>query len=223
MEMEMNLYANHCVWVSHTQIIFKDGKRRRVRRSVPKVYAGTVYTMWRILEPEPFVGWTLDALRRGTAARHYGRPVGMFPNASQASLCAGWLANLLEAGLGYGDPLRPLQIGWNGNHRGNFVTIDGVEVEMHGCTRAAPDTTSFGNLVWARATGLRTDHRKESMVLLDLEQIQGDRRYETYVGVVHAYPRDYDNSGIYVSEITHVYNERARKILLGKENKDDHE
>lgn len=223
----MEMHANNCVWVSHWEMVkdAESGKTKRVRRARPKVYAGTVYTVWPLpLGQEddlcPFVGWTRDALQRGKAAKHYGRLAAVFSDKKEMWRFVRWYEDLIDWALEYGHTWRGgsrIQIGWDGQHRGDHVTIDGVDVEWNGPTGAATDTTPFGNLVWARVRGLRRKHTDESMALLDLEQITRLDKYDPYVCVLHAYPRDYGNEGIYATEIVHVYSDRAEKIINGKE------
>lgn len=216
----MELHANNCVWISHWETVkdAESGKTRRVHRVQPKVYAGTVYTV-RPMEQDdlrPFVGWTWGALQRGRPARHYGRPVAVFSGMKEMYRFVQWYEAIIDWALGYGHPWRGgsrVQVGWNGQRRGNHVTIDGVDVEWNGPTGAAADTTSFGNLVWVRVRGLRSRRTDESMALLDLEQINRSDKYDPYISVMHAYPREYDNDGIFASEIVHVYSDRARAVI----------
>ena len=207
------MFANQCVFVSYyTMRIGPDGKNHRVKRVVPRVYGGTIYTMYRIDGKTPFVGWTYGALRRGRAARHYGKCT-VLPEHSSAVNVGEWLQSFLSRPLEYGHPWfggSPIQVEWDGKHRGNFVTIDGVEVEMIGCGDAAPNTEGFGNLAWAMVTGLCIEHGKQSLALLDLESIRGD---DPYIDAVHAVNHDYDNGGVYLSMVKHVFNERARRVI----------
>lgn len=218
------LHANNCVWISRWEMVkdAESGKTRRIRRARPKVYAGTVYTV-RPMEQDdlrPFAGWTWEALQRGMPAKHYGRPVIIFSDKEEMWRFVQWYDALIGWALDYGHTWAGgsrIQIGWDGQHRGNHVTIDGVDVEWNGPTDAAADTTPFGNLVWARVRGLRVGRMNESMALLDLEQIYRSDKYDPYIRVMHAYPRDYGNDGIYVAEIVHVYSDRAEKVINGKE------
>lgn len=221
------LHANNCVWISRWEMV-KDasGKARRVRRARPKVYAGTVYTVQRpmgqdgLCDLRPFMGWTKEALNHGRPARHYGRPAAVFSDKKEMWRFVQWYEALVNWALEYGHPWfggSRIQVGWDGQHRGHHVTIDGVDVKWDGPTGAATDTTPFGNLVWARVRGLRTGRMDESMALLDLEQITRSDKYDPYISVVHAYPRDYGNDGIYATEIVHVYSDRAERIINGKE------
>ena len=63
--------------------------------------------------------------------------------------------------------------------------------------------------------GLCADCTQESTALLDLEQIMRLDGYDPYVRVIHAYPRDYGNEGIYASEIISV-SDRAMRIISGR-------
>ena len=157
----MELYDNCCVWVSHWEMIRHPGsvKARRVRRAVPVVYAGTVYTFCQLGdELTAFKGWTWKALVRTQGDQTFRRAAFIAP----------------------------------------------------GRGRRLPK--AFGNLVWARVRGLCADRTRESMALLDLEQIARQDGYDPYVQVMHAYPRDYGNEGVYAFEIVSVSG-RAMRII----------
>ena len=240
----MKMHVNNCVWVSHWEMV-KDasGKTRRIRRARPKVYAGTVYTVWPLGdELKPFVGWNWEALRSGAPARHYSRPVAVFSDKEEMWRFVQWYEELIYWALEYGNTWyggSRIQVGWNGVHdssdRGDCKTCELCDHydcpytgrsdvwacngyrEDHDPTVGAALPQAFGNLVWARVRGLRQKHTDESMALLDLEQIVRSDKYDPYVCVLHAYPRDYDNEGIYATEIVHVYNDRAERIINGRE------
>lgn len=239
----MELFINNCVWISHWEVVkdAESGKTRRVRRARPKVYAGTVYTVWPMEQdnPHPFVAWTGKALRHGESARHYGRPVAVFYSSEEMYQFVQWYEALINRALEYGHTWfggSPVQIGWNGVHdssdRGDCKTCELCNhydcpytgrSDVGACNgyREACDPTigvalprGFGNLVWAKVRGLRTRRTDESVALLDLEQITRSDEYGTYVRVMHASPRDYWNDGIYATEIVEAP-VRAMRVIRG--------
>lgn len=219
MTTTIEVYESHCVWLSKTKV-YNDGqgKTRRRRREYPRCIVGTVFTFSPIAEGRPFMGWTLSQLHsRNPSTKWYGPATAVFDDQKSAEDFAIWFGGMLQWALEYGHPWfggSRIQVGWDGLHRGNEVTIEGCAVRMYGCGQAAPDTRSFGNLVWVRARGLRFGWRDESMALLDLEGITRCKDGSgAFVAVVHAYPRDYGNDTVYTSEITHVYDPHAKRIL----------
>lgn len=237
----MEMHVNNCVWISRWETI-KDaaGKTRRVRRARPKVYAGTVYTVVRPVRRgdrlRPFVGWTKTALQRGMPARHYGRPTAVFSSAEEMWRFVQWYEALVNWALEYGHTWfggSRIQVGWDGVRRSGPTSCANCEYgdcpyqgreDVEPCGGyiehsfyPTPNFTPFGNLVWARVRGLRQKHTDESMALLDLEQITRTDKYDPYIRVMHAYPRDYDNGGVYATEIVHVYSDRAERVINGKE------
>lgn len=213
----ITMQANHCVWVSHYQFVPRfDGKKGRKLEKLthPRVMYGTVYTLRPVDTSAGFCGWTYDALDRGAPARHYGRPAAVCKSAEHARRVAAYLGDWLWRCLDYGHPVvgwSRVQLGWDGRHRGRYVTIDGVEVEMYGC---AGTFTNYGacegNLAWCEVTGLCQDRRKRCLAVIDLESIRGR---DPYVNCVHVIGADFGNNGVYISEVKHVFNERARKVV----------
>lgn len=231
----MELYDNNCVWVSHWEMTRYPGsvKARRVRRAFPMVYAGTVYTFCQLGdELTAFKGWTWKALASGAAARHYGRPIAIFSTKEEMIAFVQWFKDWLNWALRYGQPWRGgsyVQIGWNGVRGSDISVRDTCEHCVHlDCPYTGrPDVQAcgvyrpgrgrrlpkaFGNLVWARVRGLCADRTRESTALLDLEQIARQDGYDPYVQVMHAYPRDYGNEGVYASSIVSV-SDRAMRII----------
>lgn len=231
----MELYDNCCVWVSHWEMIRYPGsvKARRVRRAVPVVYAGTVYTFCQLGdELTAFKGWTWKALASGAAARHYSRPIATFSTKEEMIAFVQWFKGWLNWALCYGQPWNGgsyVQIGWNGVRGSDISVRSTCELCVHNdcpytCrpdVRACgdylpgmgrPTPKAFGNLVWARVRGLCADRTQVSTALLDLEQIARQYGYDPYVQVMHAYPRDYGNEGVYASEIVSV-SDRAMRII----------
>lgn len=230
----MELYDNCCVWVSHWEMIRYPGsvKARRVRRAFPMVYAGTVYTFCQLGdELTAFKGWTWKALASGAAARHYGRPIAIFSTKEEMIAFVQWFKDWLNWALRYGQPWNggsPIQIGWNGVRGSDSSVRSTCELcvcfdcpytgrpDVRACNDYRPRQgrlpKAFGNLVWARVRGLCADRTRESMALLDLEQIARQDGYDPYVQVMHAYPRDYGNEGVYASEIVSV-SDRAMRII----------
>lgn len=231
----MEMVENLCVWVSFYEMV-KDfsGKTRRVRRARPKVYAGVVYTMFPMEQDDlsPFVGWTYKALLKGAPAKHYGRPTAKFRYKEEMFAFVEWFNALLDWALFYGQPWNRgsyVQIGWNGV-RGSYISVRNTcelcdrldcpytgrpDVQACGVYRPGRGRRlpkAFGNLVWARVRGLCADRTRESMALLDLEQIERQDGYDPYVQVMHAYPRYYGNEGVYASEIVSV-SDRALRII----------
>lgn len=239
----MELFINNCVWISHWEMVkdAESGKTRRVRRARPKVYAGTVYTVWPMEQdnPHPFVAWTGKALRHGESARHYGRPVAVFFSGEEMYQFVQWYEALIDWALEYGHTWfrgSPVQIGWNGVHdsgdRGDCKTCElcnhydcpyAGRPDVRVCNEYREDCgptvgvalpQAFGNLVWAKVRGLRTRRTDESVALLDLEQITRSDEHGTYVRVMHASPRDYWNDGIYATEIVEAP-VRAMRVIRG--------
>ena len=208
----MELFGNNCVWISHWEMVkdAESGKTRRVRRARPKVYAGTVYTVWPMEQDNlhPFVAWTGKALRHGESARHYGRPVGVFFSGEEMYHFVQWYEALIDWALEYGHTWfrgSPVQMGWNGVHDSG---------DRGDCKTCVALPQAFGNLVWAKVRGLRTRRTDESVALLDLEQITRSDEYGTYVRVMHASPRDYWNDGVYATEIVEAP-ARAMRVIRG--------
>lgn len=239
----MELYDNCCVWLSFYEMV-KDfsGKTRRVRRASPKVYAGVVYTLFPIEQDDlrPFIGWTYKALRQGAPAKHYGRPLAVFRYKDEMFGFAEWLKGLLDWAMFYGQPWNggsPIQIGWNGvrgsdsSVRSTCYLCDRLDCpytgrpDVQACSDYRPGRgrlpKAFGNLVWAKVRGLCADRTRESTALLDLEQIERQDEHDPYVQVMHAYPRDYGNEGVYASEIVSV-SDRAMRIIHKSEGTQNH-
>lgn len=212
------MQANHCVWVSHYQVVPRfDGKKwcnRREKLERPRVQCGTVYTLGQADTSAGFCGWTYNALRNGAKARHYSRPVAVCDSFELARRVADHLSNWLRHCLNYGHPVvgwSRVQLGWDGRHRGRCVTVDGVEVEMYGCAGTFTDYSACeGNLAWCEVTGLCHDRRKRCLAVIDLESIRGR---DPYVDCVHVIGNDYGNGGVYISEVKRVFNSRARAVV----------
>ena len=195
------------------------------------VYAGTVYTFCQLGdELTAFKGWTRKALASGAAARRYSRPIAVFSTKEEMIAFVQWFKDWLDWALRYGKPWNggsPIQIGWNGV-RGSDSRCNTCELcdrcdcpytgrpDVQACSDYRPGSgrlpKAFGNLVWARVRGLLADHTQVSTALLDLEQIARQDGDDPYVQVMHAYPRDYGNEGVYAFEIVSV-SDRAMRII----------
>ena len=221
----------------------KTRRVRRARPKVYAGTVYTVQSMEQddlSFDLRPFIGWTWRALHSGAPAKHYSRPVAIFRYKEEMWEFVNWLEALLNWAFEYGHTWfggSPVQIGWNGVHdnsdRGDCKTCELCDHydcpytgrsdvwacngyrEDHDPTVGVALPQAFGNLVWARVRGLRTKHTDESVALLDLEQITRSDKYDPYVRVMHAYPRDYGNDGIYATEIVEAP-DRAMRVIKRK-------
>jgi len=184
----------------------KDANGKRVRRSVPQYFAFSVWSMENVSTWGGFIGYTRDALRRGDAGRHYGRPVAVCETLTEADTVANKLNDML-APLEWPGVWTPLQIGYS--EAAHETTPEPAE--------ARQPQGGYGNLVWASVRGMLTHpsrHNQTTRVLLDLESIHRTRFGDTYVGVVHKQDVDtYGNEGVYTTEIVSVDSPRAARLL----------
>lgn len=215
---------------------------KRVRLDRPYYFMGTVFTM--IIEKSydksrGIKGWTYDDLKHGKAARRFFpcarlnvktkdeaiEICEMMNNLALAGITTTrmWKLHLEQNPTCYPAVTPPL-LGWNGQHRGRTVTIDGVEIETHDWAWG-PTTgpRAYGNLAWAWMTHIDTDHRKwhvEHRVLVDLETLRQSRPYpdgsrDWFVDTVHHvdYGTVYSEGIQYLDYITRWEEPRAAEYV----------
>lgn len=222
----LTLQETYILGCSRTQTltVWSDGKWTERRVRIPKYWAATVYSM-----PSTHVyggklwGWSRNRLENGQRAIPF--PVlGTFETLDDAWRAATWLNALIDWAVHYGDGWNggtPIQIGWDGEHRGRSVTIDGCTVEMHGCGDAVPPGPSaYGNLAWAWIRGIsygvpasqRYSHTVRCLV--DLEDLHVDRKAgEVYVGIVHTSEQQCYGGGTYSDYVERWENPRAKALI----------
>lgn len=220
-KVTVTLHPAACVFARRTRTT--NGKRVKLRR--PEYFAGRVYTLWEVEEcHDQFIGITYHALtHRGGMTRVYA-PVCTFTGdraMQRAELAADLLNTIAE--LLVDDPLKPTLIGWDGQHRGHHVTIDGVDIEMHGWTQGVDDTPrATHNLAWAWLSGLDTRHGHEltpRRAVIDLESLHQDRRFpdDWWIDTVHHVDGNtYSEGPQLLTQVVRIESPDARRFVANK-------